>query len=427
MRPLTVLIGLAASLAVMASPLADRDTGGYWYEKIKHNGINTGTTNSKYLVYRNVRDFGAKGDGTTDDSAAIQKAINTVDGSTGTRSGGASLTGAPAVIYFPSGTYLLNAGLKNIMGTVLMGDPTNRPVLKAGSGFRDAVLLAGQATGSVGLVAFFYEIKNLVLDSTVVAPTKAITLLQYSVSQACQLSNVMFNMPVGAGGHTGIATAGQIMPLLMNEVSIFGGGVGYSANALQLHLKNWYFQGMFSFAHGAVSQLTGPLADVGTGIKVSDTLTQATFQGLRFERCTIAIDATSGGSGHLSILDSSAADTPTFLLAATTTTATNLQGSLVLENVIVDASVAVVSVLNILSPTNTHPADNLYLDGQNRHHHRTQRLHHLRNHLDSRQCLQRHCLHLFPVALQWPETYHLPARRARQQHRSVPHHHAPHV
>lgn len=264
MRSLSFFVGLAASLAVAASPLADRDTGGYWYEKVKHNGINTGTTNSNYLVYRNVKDFGAKGDGTTDDSAAIQKAINTVDGSTGgtVRSGGASLTGAPAVVYFPPGTYLLNTGLKNIMGTVLMGDPTNRPVLKAGSGFRDAVLLTGQAAGSVGLVAFFYEIKNLVLDSTAVAPAKAITLLQYSVSQACQLSNVMLNMPVGATGHTGIVTAGQLMPLLMNEISIFGGGVGYSATALQLHLKNWYFKGrwLVSFLahcpHLARSRLT---------------------------------------------------------------------------------------------------------------------------------------------------------------------------
>lgn len=254
MRPLTFFLGLATAVLVTANSAKKAAPDGYWYEQIKHNGVYTDTTNSKYLVYRNVRAFGAKGDGTTDDSAAIQKAINTVDGSTGTRSGGSSLTGAPAVVYFPSGTYLLNTGLNNIMGTVLMGDPTDRPVLKAGSGFRDKVLLTGQATGSVGLVSFFYGIKNLVLDSTAVAPTKAITLLEFSVSQACQVQNVLFNMPVGATGHTGIVTAGQVMPLLMNDISIVGGGVGYAATALQLHLKSWDFKSKSSLRAALFAQ-----------------------------------------------------------------------------------------------------------------------------------------------------------------------------
>jgi hypothetical protein len=85
--------------------------------------------------------------------------------------------------------------------------------------------------------------------------------------------------------------------------------------------------------------------DVGTAVKVTDTLTQATVQGLRFEGCTIGIDASSGGSGHLSVLDSSAVNTPTFLVAATTT---SLQGSLVLENVMIDSSVSAVSRSEIL-------------------------------------------------------------------------------
>ena len=82
------------------------------------------------------------------------------------------------------------------------------------------------------------------------------------------------------------------------------------------------------------------MLDVGTGIHVSDNLTQATVQGLRFEGCTVGIDASSGGSGHLSVLDSSAANTPTFLSAAPMKT---LQGSLLLENVIVENSTSAVS------------------------------------------------------------------------------------
>jgi glucan 1,3-beta-glucosidase len=59
----------------------------------------------------------------------------------------------------------------------------------------------------------------------------------------------MFNMPIGAAGHTGVVTAGQLMPLLMNDIQVYGGAVGYSATALQLHLKNWYFKSMLSVNH----------------------------------------------------------------------------------------------------------------------------------------------------------------------------------
>lgn len=75
---------------------------------------------------------------------------------------------------------------------------------------------------------------------------------------------------------------------------------------------------------------------MATGIKVGDTLTSATGQGLRFEGCTLGIDATSGGLGHFSLLDSSASNTSTLLSISDSTTTT---GSLVLENVIVDSSV----------------------------------------------------------------------------------------
>ena len=58
-------------------------------------------------IYINVKEYGAKGDGTTDDTAAIQAAVNAVRG-----------TGR-STVYFPPGTYMIRGSYKNSGGVVL--------------------------------------------------------------------------------------------------------------------------------------------------------------------------------------------------------------------------------------------------------------------------------------------------------------------
>jgi glucan 1,3-beta-glucosidase len=115
-------------------------------------------------------------------------------------------------------------------------------VIKAGASFSGSIMLTGQDPSYNSLVGFYYEIKNLILDSTSVAPTNAIALLQFSVSQGCQVSNVIFNMPVGATGHTGITSSSLNSPLLLNDLQFIGGGIGYAVSATQYHFKNIYFK-----------------------------------------------------------------------------------------------------------------------------------------------------------------------------------------
>jgi hypothetical protein len=51
----------------------------FWLADVPHQGTSPFLTDSSdYVVYRNVKDFGAKGDGSTDDSAAFNAAITSM-------------------------------------------------------------------------------------------------------------------------------------------------------------------------------------------------------------------------------------------------------------------------------------------------------------------------------------------------------------
>lgn len=112
----------------------------YWLPNFA--GVHEGTSpflanGSNYQVFRNVKDFGAIGDGFTDDTAAINKAITCiaafrapklpnadccVDG--GRVSGGqgaGGTTGQPALIYIPPGVYLISSKIQMFVDTQMIG------------------------------------------------------------------------------------------------------------------------------------------------------------------------------------------------------------------------------------------------------------------------------------------------------------------
>lgn len=82
----------------------------YWLEDIKHQGVASfNPTPDSYQVFRNVKDYGAIGDGIADDTAAIQLAI--ADGDRCAPGVCESATNSPAVVYFPGGTYLISSSI----------------------------------------------------------------------------------------------------------------------------------------------------------------------------------------------------------------------------------------------------------------------------------------------------------------------------
>lgn len=97
-------------------PATPRPTGAvacapFWMENVKHQGVASFNKNSSstYQVFRNVKDYGAVGDGVTDDTAAIQRAV--ADGARCAPGVCKSDTRTPAVVYFPGGTYLISKSI----------------------------------------------------------------------------------------------------------------------------------------------------------------------------------------------------------------------------------------------------------------------------------------------------------------------------
>jgi hypothetical protein len=70
----------------------------------------------------NVRDYGAKGDGTTDDTAAMQAAITAATGN------------GQSTLYIPTGVYIVKAQL-NVSQCSVLGDGVYASIIKAGSSY----------------------------------------------------------------------------------------------------------------------------------------------------------------------------------------------------------------------------------------------------------------------------------------------------
>lgn len=119
---LALSLTLAALLAPRAT-LAAYDAS--WYGSAAHPASST--------AFRSVTDFGAVGDGVTDDTAAIQRAANHNVGATNAK--------APAVVYFPPGTYLVSDTIVMWGYSELRGCSTSRPTIKlapGAAGFQNA-------------------------------------------------------------------------------------------------------------------------------------------------------------------------------------------------------------------------------------------------------------------------------------------------
>ena len=193
------------------------------------------------------------------------------------------------MIYLPAGTYTLNSPIQLYLGTVLLGNPAGTTI-KAGANFQGNTLIYGKNPPPFGgTINFYIAIKNLILDSTAIPPATTFTLLDWSVSQATQLSNILFRMPNFSTGHTGIAmpdTDQGISGTFLGGLSIQGGAVGINFNGQQMEFNSITFSGC------------------KTAIKISSCF-DCVMTSMSFSNGEIGVDLT-GSLGFFALLDSTA-------------------------------------------------------------------------------------------------------------------------
>ncbi|KAL8351214.1 hypothetical protein RB601_000702 [Gaeumannomyces tritici] len=262
----------------------------YWMEDIPHRGISPFNPDKSYTVFRNVKDFGAKGDGVHDDTDAINTAI-----SSGNRCGGdspcAGTTTTPAVVYFPKGTYLISSSIVSYYYTQMIGDPTSMPVIRATQNFRAnglGLIEANpyQRTGYLRYGAtntFFRQIRNLILDMRQVPG--AICGIHWPSSQATSIQNVVFRMSYDPNRHQSGIFMEEGSGGMLNDLVFYGGEYGAQFGNQQYTARNFTFHG----SQTAILQIW----DWGW-----------TYKSMTINNCRTGIDMTSSSVGSVTLLDS---------------------------------------------------------------------------------------------------------------------------
>ncbi|KAK3934652.1 glucan 1,3-beta-glucosidase [Diplogelasinospora grovesii] len=136
-------------------------TGTYWMQDLARKGTVPWGDDASYVVFRNVLNYGAVGDGVTDDTEAINYAMT--DGKRCSEKCNGSTT-KNAIVYFPLGNYLISSTVPIPFGTQVIGDANERPTLVASADF---ISLGG---------AEEYYIRNIVIDITGAGVAQATSL-----------------------------------------------------------------------------------------------------------------------------------------------------------------------------------------------------------------------------------------------------------
>ncbi|KAG9004242.1 hypothetical protein FRB90_011032 [Tulasnella sp. 427] len=312
----SVVSGLGNSCSSALTPSANSGDP-HWMQTITRRGKSAYNSNpSSYKVYRNVKDYGARGDGNTDDTAAINAAI--ADQSR-CGQGCASSTKSPAIIFFPSGTYLVSTPIIPLYLTQLVGDAKNKPTLLASSNFNGIAVIdadpyipgGGGAQYWDNQNNFFKSVRHFKIDTTRMPATTSGTGIHWQVAQATTLVDIEFNLNSNSNtAHQGIwmenGSGG-----FMSDLTVYGGKYGLWVGNQQFTVKNlkirnaqvgvymnwnwgWTFQGVDILNSG-----TGFQVNTGGTTQAQQTAGSEVIIDGRIENVQTFVSTTSSSSGSL--------------------------------------------------------------------------------------------------------------------------------
>ncbi|KAM4057175.1 pectate lyase superfamily protein [Hirsutella rhossiliensis] len=309
--------------------IGETATSGWWMSSIKRQG-KPAFNQADYKVFRNVKDYGARGDGSSDDTDAINRAITE-----GNRCGQKcdSQTTTPAIVYFPPGTYLVSKPIVPYYYTQLIGDAVGMPTIKAKQGFVGIAVIDSDPYDPNGVNwwtnqnNFFRQVRNFRIDLTGL-PKNTGTGIHWQVAQATSLQNIVFDMVKDKSEDNkqqGIfmdnGSGGFMTDLVFN-----GGRYGAFLGNQQFTTRNLTFN------------------DCNTAIYMNWNWVW-TFHGLSINNCGVGIDMTQGGAvqtvGSILVLDSTFSNTPVGVATVYNPQQSGTNGTLVLDNVDMTSNVPV--------------------------------------------------------------------------------------
>lgn len=256
------------------------------------------------IAIADVRDFGATGDGVTDDSGAIQKALTAA----------AKLGGG--VVFIPAGRYRLDGTLVIPTCVTLRGDWVSPDLSPAGS--EGTVLLCYDQKGKAdGTPMFTMSAGSSVTNLTVIYPEQnpdnpvdyPVTFMQ-DVGNSMNIENVTIVNPcvgIKIGPHYNILhyIKNVYMSPLKKGIDIdFTPDIGRLEN-VSISPKYWQENGIISYTKNQKRKIENAMFDNTTGITMARSDWEYMY-GVFIENCKIGIELISGeqsaGNGQMNNL-----------------------------------------------------------------------------------------------------------------------------